>query len=76
MPQNNNIKDQKHASDLLANPMLHDICEQLDTQYYQRWCDELDPAKREMIWNKANGIREVLGLIKHMAQGEIDGEAA
>lgn len=76
----NELAQQRDLAEFKAlndNPKLRELAEELDTEYYQRWVEEPDHDKREAIWNKANGLREVLSLIRHMAtsKAEQDDEA-
>ncbi len=61
----------KDAEALLKNPVFRQITEDLDTQHYQRWAEQLKPAERDELWFKANAIRELLHMIKYLAEQQI-----
>ena len=61
------LRTQELAKQLEGNPLLHEIAEQLDTEYYARWAESTSLEQREAIHRKAQGIREVLALIRHLA---------
>lgn len=65
-------KQKKQAAELLKNPVFVQISEELDTQYYQRWSDTLDQVKRDELYNLANGVREVLRMIKYLAEQKLE----
>lgn len=76
-PQASDIKIKqvkKHAEALLKNPVFIQISEEIDTQHYQRWADALDATKRDELWHKANAIRELLSMIKYLAEQRLDYE--
>lgn len=71
-PSDINTKQvKKDAEALLKNPVFNSICEDLDTQHYQRWAENLDREKRDELWLKANAIRELLHMIKYLAEQQI-----
>ncbi len=74
MPQVNKQKEQNklQAQALLDNPVFIQISEQLDTQYYQRWSDNMDEVQRHELWHQANAIREFLGMVKHLATQKVE----
>ena len=62
----------KLAEDLLANPLLGEIAEQIDKEYYERWAESVDAESMERIHRRAQGLREVLAMITSIAQTTFD----
>jgi hypothetical protein len=62
------------AEKLLNNRVFLQICEELDTQYYKRWADNLDQIQREALWFQADAVREILRLVKSLATERVEYE--
>ena len=66
--------NKREAQALLDNRVFQQITEDLDTQYYQRWADNKKSTERDELWNQASAMRDLLGMIKYLANAQIDPE--
>ncbi len=65
--------DKVRIQQLRDSGALADIFETLRLNWYQSWCTAPDEKRREMIWCKQSGIKDLMREFNKAADGVEDG---